>query len=496
MTAYRTLEARFARLSAVQGALAVLHWDSAAMMPPGGAEARGEQIAALSVIAHDLLTGAEIGDLLATAGAQAARLEPGQAANLAEMGRLWRHATAVPPALVEALARQAHVTELAWRTARAANDFATLRPRLEALLALVIEVAEAKAAAFGLSRYDALLDEYEPGGRAARIDQLFAELGGFLPGLTAAVLERQDRAPAALVPQGPFPSDRQRALAERILDALGFERDHGRLDVSLHPFTGGVPDDVRITTRYAEADFMRSLMGVIHETGHALYERGLPVAWRGQPAGQARGMTLHESQSLLMEMQACRSAEFIGFLAPLVREVFGRDGAAFAEANLLRLYRKVAPGLIRVDADEVTYPAHVLLRYGLERALIDGTLRVAELPEAWRQGMAERLGLTPPDDKDGCLQDIHWPGGSFGYFPTYTLGAMAAAQLFAAAKAAEPAILPGIARGDFTALLAWLRRNVHGLGSSLTTDQILEQATGAPLGTAAFRAHLESRYLG
>lgn len=495
MTAYRRLEARFARLSAVQGALAVLHWDSAAMMPPGGAAARGEQIAALSVIAHELLTAAEMAELLAQAEAGKAALEPGQAANLAEMQRLWRHGTAVSPALVEALARQAHDTELAWRTARAANDFATLRPKLEALVGLVREVADAKAAAFGLSRYDALLDEYEPGGRAARIDVLFAELGAFLPGLTRDVLDRQGARPKPLVPQGPFAVDRQRALADRVLDTLGFERDHGRLDVSLHPFTGGVPDDVRITTRYSEEDFTRSLMGVIHETGHALYERGLPVLWRGQPAGQARGMALHESQSLLMEMQACRSDEFIAFLAPLVQEVFGRSGPAFDGDNLRRLYRRVQPGLIRVDADEITYPAHVLLRYGLERALIDGRLAVADLPEAWNAGMAERLGIRPADDRDGCLQDIHWPGGSFGYFPTYTLGALAAAQLFAAAKAADPAILPGIARGDFAPLLSWLRLNVHGLGATLTTDQILEQATGAPLGTAAFKAHLENRYL-
>lgn len=492
-SAYARLEDRFRRLSAVQGALAVLHWDSAAVMPPGGAETRGEQIATLSVIAHDMLTAPEMADLFA--GAETETLEPWQAANLAEGQRQWRHATAVDPALVEAIARQSHETELAWRTARAANDFASLAPRLQGLLDLVRQVAAAKAAAFDLSPYDALLDEYEPGGRASRIDELFGELESFLPELRGRVIERQAALSPALPLEGPFPVEDQRRLAERILDVLQFDRAHGRLDVSHHPFTGGVPDDVRITTRYATSDFTRSLMGVIHETGHAQYERGLPTAWRGQPVGLARGMAMHESQSLLFEMQACRTPEFIAFLTPLVREIFGRSGEAFSEANLRRIYHRVSPGLIRVDADEVCYPSHVILRYRLERAMIAGELKVADLPGAWDEGMRSLLGIAPPDDADGCMQDIHWPGGSFGYFPTYTMGAMAAAQLFAAATAADDAILPGIAAGDFMPLLGWLRPNVHEKGSSRTTDEILTEATGLPLGTAAFRAHLERRYL-
>ncbi|PWR21478.1 carboxypeptidase M32 [Zavarzinia aquatilis] len=492
-SAYARLEDRFRRLSAVQGALAVLHWDSAAVMPAGGAETRGEQIATLTVIAHDMLTAPEMADLMDMAAAD--ELEPWQAANLAEARRQWRHATAIGPDLVEAIARQSHETELAWRTARAANDFASLAPRLQALLDLVRQVATTKADIFGLSPYDALLDEYEPGGRSATIDVLFAELGDFLPELRGRVIERQAALPPALALDGPFAVEDQRRLADRILDVLQFDRNHGRLDVSHHPFTGGVPDDVRITTRYATSDFTRSLMGVVHETGHAQYERGLPVAWRGQPVGNARGMTLHESQSLLFEMQACRTPEFIRFLAPLIRETFGRDGEAFGEANLRRVYHRVSPGLIRVDADEVCYPSHVILRYRLERAMIADELRVADLPGAWAEGMQSLLGITPPDDADGCMQDIHWPGGSFGYFPTYTLGAMAAAQLFAAATAADDAILPGIAEGDFKPLLAWLRPNVHEKGSSRTTDDILTEATGLPLGTAAFRRHLERRYL-
>jgi carboxypeptidase Taq len=280
------------------------------------------------------------------------------------------------------------------------------------------------------------------------------------------------------------------------MQAVGFDFNHGRLDTSLHPFCGGVPDDVRITTRYDEDDFMTALMGVLHETGHALYERGLPSDWRLQPVGEARGMALHESQSLLIEMQACRGAEFIGFMAPLAREAFGGEGPAWEVDNLVRVYNRVEPGFIRVDADEVTYPAHVILRYRLEKRLIAGEMELDDLPAAWNAGMEELLGVVPPDDRLGCLQDIHWYDGAWGYFPTYTLGAIAAAQLFAAAKDAVPDISGAIAKGDFTPLMGWLGENVHALGSSRSGDELLERATGRPLDPAVFKAHLSARYLG
>ncbi|MBL8706893.1 MAG: carboxypeptidase M32, partial [Rhodospirillales bacterium] len=303
------------------------------------------------------------------------------------------------------------------------------------------------------------------------------------------------RRPKPVPLPGPFPADKQRALGRRLMESIGFDFAHGRLDESAHPFTGGIPDDVRITTRYDEEDFTRGLMGVLHETGHALYERGLPARWRLQPVGDARGMALHESQSLLMEMQACRSRAFVTFAAPLMRAAFEGIGPAWDAENVYRIYTRVEPGFIRVDADEVTYPAHVILRYRLEKAMIAGELDLADLPGAWNEGMKSLLGIVPPDDRLGCLQDIHWPDGAWGYFPTYTLGAMAAAQLFAAAKQAVPGLVEDIARGDFQPLMAWLVQNVHGQGSRGTTDEILAAATGAPLGDAAFRAHLQARYI-
>jgi carboxypeptidase Taq len=410
------------------------------------------------------------------------------------MRRQWRHATAVPGDLVEALQRASSRCEQRWRRAREESDFAGVLPDLKIVLDLTRETADAKAARLDCSPYDALLDQYEPGGKSAEIDRLFADLAQFLPELLTRALEAQARRPAAPPPEGPFAIKAQRALGVRLMSRLGFDFEHGRLDVSLHPFCGGTPDDVRITTRYEEGDFRGALMGVLHETGHALYERGLPEAWRRQPVGLARGMAMHESQSLLVEMQACRSLEFSAFLAPLLREAFAAAGPEWEAESFYRRNIRVAPGFIRVDADEVTYPAHVILRYRLERALLAGDLGLADLPAAWNDGMRELLGLVPPDDRRGCLQDIHWYDGAIGYFPTYTLGAMIAAQLFDAAKRADPAIVPGIAGGDFAPLLAWLRREVHGRASLLSTAELVAAATGKPLDAALYKAHLERRY--
>lgn len=492
---YAELERRFGRMSAVGRATAILNWDRSTMMPEGASGDRADQLATLDVIGHEMMVAPDMQELLGRAEEGRGSLDAWRTANLREMRHAWIHASALPADLVEARTRATSACEMAWREARKTADFKALLPTLAEVVTLARRAGEAKAASLGLPLYDALLDEFEPGGRSRRIDALFAELATFLPALLPRVLERQRTAGAALPLDGPFPLAAQRALGETMARTMGFDFRHGRLDVSAHPFTGGTADDVRITTRYDEADFARALMGVIHETGHALYEAGLPRDWRHQPVGRARGMVLHESQSLLMEMQACRSAEFAAFAAPLMREAFGKGGPAWDAGNIHKIYVRVEPGFIRVDADEVTYPLHIMLRYRLERAIMAGDLALADLPGAWNDGMKELLGVVPPDDAQGCLQDIHWPDGSFGYFPTYTLGALAAAQLFAAARRAVPGLMASLANGDFAPLLAWLRANVHRKGSIADTDALLAGATGAPLGAAAFKAHLETRYL-
>ena len=493
-TAYSELEARFDRIGRLEESTAVLRWDQATVMPAGGAAARAGQLATLDGLVHELLTHPTVAEQLDEAGRSSGSLDPWQGANLREMRHRWRHAAALAGDLVEALARARSACEMTWREARANDDFAALAPGLEELLSLVREEARCKAEALGLSPYDALLDGYDAGLREARFRPLFEDLASFLPGFLAEVLERQGPAPPPL--EGPFPAERQQEAARRFMAALGFDFEHGRLDVSHHPFTGGVPDDVRITSRWDESDFLSGWMAVLHETGHALYQRALPEKWRRQPVGDARGMTLHESQSLLLEMQVCRSPEFLEFAAPILRDVFAGAGETWTAESLGRLQRRVAPGLIRVDADEVTYPLHVILRTRLERSMIRGELLPADLPGAWSEGMRDLLGLTPTSDREGCLQDVHWPSGAFGYFPTYTLGALAAAQLFAAARDALPGLPAALSRGEFGPLFRWLRDHVHSLGCRHETDEILEKATGQPLGIEAFKSHLSFRYLG
>ncbi len=493
MQAYRTLEKRFARINDVEGALGILNWDNDTIMPAGAAGPRAGQVATLSVIAHEMLTAPDMAELLSQAPGE---LDPWQRANLDEMRRLHAHASAVPPDLVEAASRAASACERAWREARPRSDFQGLLPLLGEVLDRQRDIAAVKGEALGLAPYDALLDQFDPGNRQALIDPVFEALRAGLPELIGTVMQHQSRLPPALPLEGPFPAPLQKALAERLMLAVGFDAARGRLDVSTHPFCGGAVDDVRITTRYDETDFAGALMGVLHETGHALYEQGRPRDWLSQPVGRARGMTLHESQSLLIEMQACRSRAFVGYLAPLLRETFGVAGPAWEPENLHRRMTRVAPGFIRVDADEVTYPAHVLVRYRLETRLIEGTLALADLPEAFDTGIHELLGLRVPDHRRGVLQDIHWPAGLWGYFPTYTLGAIAAAQLFDAACRDEPALPDCLSLGDFAPLRRWLGRHVHGRGSAATTGEIVRDATGAALSAAPYQLHLRRRYLG
>jgi carboxypeptidase Taq len=495
MSAYRQLETRFRRIGALEEAISVLHWDTAAIMPAGGAAARAEQLATLRLLAHEHLTAPELADLLSAAELESDRLDAWQRANLREISRRRMHAVALPGALVEAESRACSQCEKVWRAARPANDFAAVLPLLEEVLRLEREIAAIKGAHLGKSPYEALLDQYEPGGSVATIDRLFDEIIGFLPELLGAALARQAAQPSPPPPAGLFPVEVQRRVGMRLMKHLGFDFAHGRLDVSAHPFCGGVPDDVRITTRYDESDFARALMGVLHETGHALYQRGLPAEWRLQPVGRARGMAVHESQSLLLEMQICRSPAFLTFAAPILREAFAGDGPSWSADALYRRQIRVRRSLIRVDADEVTYPAHVILRYRLEKAMIAGELAPADLPGAWAEGLHELLGIAPPGDREGCLQDIHWYDGVWGYFPTYTLGALIAAQLFEAARAAIPDLFEAIAAGEFAPVLGWLRERVHAKGSLLSSAELVEKATGRPLGTASFERHLRDRYL-
>ena len=489
--AYDRLKTRFARIAALGEASAMLGWDASAMMPSGGGAARGEQLATIAGLCHELLTAPEVADDLAAASAAG----EWDSANLDLMRRAHTRATALPTSLVEATTRANSACEKIWREARRTSDFALVRPALEEVVRLQRETATALAPALGLSPYDALMDGFQRGVTAAEVEPIFAAYETFLAHALPRAEEIQARRGHAAPLPGPFPVATQRDLARRMSLRMGLEAEHSRLDESLHPFCGGTPTDVRITTRYREDDAAQALLGVLHETGHALYERGLPTAYALQPVGEAAGMAAHESQSLIIEMQTCRSDAYLAFLGRELHAAFGGPAAPYAADNLGKLWRHVERGFIRVDADEITYPAHIILRFRMERALIAGDLAVADIPGAWNEGLHRLLGITPPDDAHGCLHDIHWHDGAFGYFPSYTLGAMAAAQLMRAARLAIPDLDARLEQGDASALIGWLRTHVHSQGSRLGFQDLLRAATGKPLDPADFQAHLTARYL-
>lgn len=494
MTAYDRLAARFARIATLGEAASVLGWDAATMMPPGGGAARGDQLAVLAGMSHSLLVGPTVGEDIAEAEA-AGETDPWRAANLQLMRHAYARATAMPPDLVEAQARANSSCEKVWREARRLSDFAMVKPHLDEVVRLMREAGAALAPALGLAPYDALMDGYQRGMRTADVTKVFDAYEAFLREALPQAEERQARHPEPQRPAPPFSIEVQEALCRRLSERLGLDFAHARLDRSAHPFSGGTPTDVRITSRYDEADFTQAVLAVVHETGHALYERGLPAGWARQPVGEAAGMAAHESQSLIVEMQACRSDAFLCWLGPELHATFGGDPAPYEPGNLARLWRRIERGFIRVDADEMTYPAHVILRFRLEQAMVTGALSVADLPGAWNEGFRALLGMTPPDDRRGCLQDIHWYDGAFGYFPSYTLGAMAAAQLMTAARRDVGDLDAALGRGDLAPLLGWLRVKVHGHGSLLGFNPLLQAATGEPLNPQYFGAHLTARYL-
>jgi carboxypeptidase Taq len=494
LSPYHQLEQEFRRLHAFRGAASVLRWDAAVMMPRGSADLRGEQLAALETECHALVTSPRVSRLLDRADANAQGLEEWQLANLREMRREREHAIATPQGLVSRLAKATARAEIKWIEARQKSDFSLFAPHLEEVVGLLRDKAALLGKALELDPYDALADEFSPGLRSAEIDAIFTTLGRRLPGLIHEVIDLQAAKPPLEI-TGRFSVSKQRQLATELMKALGFPFDKGRLDESEHPFTGGLPGDIRITTRFNPNDPLSGLMGILHETGHAMYDVGLPEAWRGQPVGRDRGMAMQESQSLLLEMLICRNRPFLRYLQPLLEKAFGVSGPEWEVENLYRLLIRVRRSLIRVDADEVTYPVHIMLRYELENEILDGQLEVKDLPEAWNSRVEDRLGVRPKNDAEGCLQDVHWAVGSFGYFPSYAIGAVIAGQLYEALRSDRPALDEEIAAGQFSGLFEWLRQNVHRFGASLSAPELIRNATGKPLSAAAWLRYVEGKYL-
>lgn len=493
MNAYQQLEQHFKKYYDFENLSAIVSWDEASMMPIGGGQLRAEAMATLSAVQHDWLTNKKVGDLINQAK-DLQGLSLWQQRNLYWIENQYQKATCIPAQLVEEFTSESFICVQAWRKLRAKNDWLSFKPHLKRLFEKVKTIADIKSQVFNKSALDVLIDEYSPGLDCKTITPIFNVLKQQIPAILSHVIEKQKTRGMKTI-SGDFSVEKQKQLGIEIMSHLGFDFNHGRLDVSHHPFCGGISSDVRITARYNEHEFLSSLMAITHETGHALYEQGLLKEWIAQPVGHSLGMSVHESQSLLIEMQIGRSLEFISFLVPIAQKYFN-DAKNITEENLYFHYTRVKPDLIRVDADEVTYPLHVILRYEIERQLFSSEITIDDLPDVWDSYMQNYLGLTTKgNDKNGVMQDVHWASGDYGYFPAYTFGALIAAQLFSAAKKSIPDIHDQIKQGDFKSLLIWLRENVHQKAKLFSYQELVRQATGEELNPEYYLAHIKERYL-
>jgi carboxypeptidase Taq len=458
---------------------ALLGWDEQTYMPKGGAEHRGRQMALLAGLHHEKATDPRIGELLAEVeGSDLARAPTSPAAvNVREWRRQYDRQTKLPRALVEELAKTTSLAQQEWIAARRASDFPRFRPWLDTIVTL--KRREAECLGFEEDAYDALLDEYEPGARSRDLASLFEALRQELVSLAAAI-SGAGRKPDISILQRDYPVDRQRIFGEVMAAAVGFDFQRGRLDITAHPFCTGIgPGDCRLTTRYDPQDFGDAFFSILHEVGHGLYEQGLDPAHAGTPMGEAVSLGVHESQSRLWENAVGRSLPFWRHAFPTARRIFHE---ALADVSLDAFHfavNHVEPSLIRVQADEVTYNLHILIRFTIERSLLSGDLPVADVPGAWAERYREDLGIAPKNDAEGCLQDIHWSAGLIGYFPTYTLGNLYAAQFFAKAREELGDLDAAFARGEFADLLGWLRQRIHQQGQRYRPAALVEHATGS-----------------
>lgn len=480
-------------------ALAILHADEATNMPPGSGEMRAKAVSDLAALQHERATAPHIAEWIETAKAE--DLDTERKLALGEFERLYTNATCLPTDFVRRQSEARMRSEQLWRELRPGGDWKSFAPALENVVAMMREEARMRGEALGLEPYDALMEQFDPGNRVTIVAPVFEDLKAFLkdflPKVLTAQEERLSRRPLKDF-NGPYPVENQRKLGVAAMKAMGFDFNHGRLDVSHHPFCGGAPTDIRMTTRYRTDEFLSSLLAILHETGHALYEQGLPRENAHWPTNHARGMGAHESQSLFVEMQVARGPDFWEWALPLVHEHMGADAIpGWDIEDVLAQVNHVERSLIRVDADEVTYPLHIILRFEMEQELVAGTLAVKDIPEAWNARMSEYLGLnTISDPANGPMQDVHWPAGLFGYFPSYTLGAMMAAQQWAALERDLPDAREQIRNGNFAGINNWRREKIWSQGARWSTPELLTRATGEPLNPDHFKRHLEARYLG
>jgi carboxypeptidase Taq len=483
---YSNLLARSREIVIVDSASALLNWDEETFMPRAALTYRAEQLAFFSGWSHRQFTAPEVGDWIKACEDHGFTAESGEAANVRNWRWAYNRQTKLPTDLVEEFNRASTLARGAWAEARRRSEFAPFRPHLEKLLDLSRRQADHWG--YAESRYDALLEGHERGARAAQLAKLFTELRPAIVELLGPIAEKSASIPADLL-CGDYPIAAQQAFNREVAEAIGFDFNSGRIDTATHPFCTGLgPGDTRLTTRYDEHDFTESLYGVLHEAGHGLYDQGLPREHHGTPLGSAVSMGIHESQSRLWENHIGRSLAFWEHWHTRASHYFPALNKLSPE-QISAAVNRVAPSFIRVEADQLTYDLHIILRFELELKLISGELTVGDVPRAWNEEFKKMLGLSVPDDARGCLQDIHWSLGAFGYFPTYTLGNLNAAQLMRRARQDRPELEDDLARGNYGSLLQWLREKVHQTGQRFLPPELMRRATGE---TTNARHHLDS----
>ncbi|MEE3041832.1 MAG: carboxypeptidase M32 [Candidatus Latescibacterota bacterium] len=486
--AYEQFCERIRELSDLGNSAGYLSWDQEVCMPKRGVEARAQALGTLAGIHHEKLTDQGLVDLIEALQGQ--DLDDDAAINVREAARTQQRALNLPKELVVELSRTQSLAHEAWVEARSADDFGQFQPWLEKLLELQKRVAD--AVGYEGAVYNAFLDEYEPHARVEQMGPLLEQLRVRLVPLVGAILDKARGADPTFA--GHWDVDRQESFGRQVIGDLGFDWDAGRLDVSVHPFCGGAgPHDVRLTTRYQADQLTSSLFGIIHETGHGLYEQGLPGEQAGLPVCESISLGIHESQSRMWENMVGRSRPFWQYQLPRLQAVFPELKNVDVE-QMYREVNRVEASMIRVEADEVTYNLHILLRFELEQAMVSGEISVADLPGLWNERMESYLGIRPANDAEGVLQDIHWSGGLMGYFPTYTLGNLYAAQFFVQAREDLGDLDEQFARGDTATLLRWLRENIHSQGRRLTATELVTQVTGRPLGIEDLMNYLEGKF--
>ncbi len=488
-TAYSQLLDRYGRIANVGHAQGLLSWDQQVMMPSGGTPARSRQLSTLSAIGHELLVEEETGRLLAEL--DGAELTAEQAAAVREIRREYEREVQVPTELVERISRTSSEALEAWEQAKENDEFDTFAPHLRELVELKREYAEQIDP--DREPYEVLFEEYEPCLPLDHAERILERVREHLVEMIEEI-KASDADVTTDAFAGSYDADRQAELARDALDLLGYEWDRGRLDTSSHPFTSGTQFDSRITTRFDESDPLGALTSTIHEFGHATYQLGLPTDAYATPLGEARDLSVHESQSRLWENHIGRSQAFWELFLPAFQERFSAAAEVSAQEAYEAANQVYEDNLIRVEADELTYHLHILVRFEIERALIAGDLDVAEVPAVWNTTYEQYLGVRPDTDTEGCLQDIHWSHGNFGYFPTYTLGSVMAAQLFDAAGDDIPDLDGTIRRGEFGPLHEWLTENVHRHGKRYETNELVEEATGATFTADAFLSYVDRKY--